>query len=120
MRIVKLAEKAMINAAFPEKALRPSYGISLSDGGIRRWNLRASLLSNLWQILYPHQPVLAGECQRLICALRLGHAKDAMVASVVNFYMVAVFDSQSPGEYRIEVILCANCAGCSEISGPPI
>src|ERR1700716_895121 len=110
------------------KTLRPSYGIS--DGGIRRWNLItfgtticASLLSNLWQILYPYQPVLAGERQRLVRALRLGHSEDSVVAGIVYFDLAAVFDrpSSSAGENCVlKVILCADCTRRSEIAGPPI
>jgi len=80
-------------------------------------------VSNLPQIRNPHQPILAGECQRLVYALRLSHAEDSMVASIVNLDTFAVFDCQSPsaGENRIlKVILCANCTGCSEINRPPI
>jgi len=81
----------------------------------------ASLVSNLRQILDSHRPILTGECQRLVCALCLGHTEDAMVASVVNFYMAAVFDYQSSWKNGVpKVILYANGAGCSEISGPPI
>ena len=53
-------------------------------------------VSNLPQIRNPHQPILAGECQRLVYALRLGHAKDTMISRIVNFDMFAVFDCQSP------------------------
>ena len=80
-------------------------------------------VSNLPQIRNPHQPILAGECQRLVYALRLGHAEDSMFASIVNLDTFAVFDCQSPsaGENCIlKVILCANCAGYSEINRPPI
>ena len=51
-------------------------------------------VSNLPQIRNPHQPILAGECQRLVYALRLGHAEDSMFASIVNLDMFAVFDCQ--------------------------
>ena len=44
-------------------------------------------VSNLPQIRNPHQPILAGECQRLVYALRLGHAEDSMFASIVNLDM---------------------------------
>src|SRR5712672_1790675 len=53
-------------------------------------------VSNLPQIRNPHQPILAGECQRLVYALRLGHAEDSMFSSIVNLYIFAVFDCQSP------------------------
>src|SRR6266853_1278423 len=81
---------------------------------------RASLLCDARQIFHPYQPILAGERQRLVCALRLGHTEDAMVASIVDFYTTAVFDYQSSWKNGVpKFILCANSAGCSEISGPP-
>ena len=71
--------------------------------------MRASLLSNLWQILHPCQPISAGECQCLVCALRLSHTENAMATGVVDFYVIAVFDGQSPRKHRVpKVILCAD------------
>jgi hypothetical protein len=54
--------------------------------------IHASLFCNLRQVFHPHQPILAGECQRLVCTLRLGHTEDAMVASIVDFYTSTVFN----------------------------
>jgi hypothetical protein len=79
-------------------------------------------VSNLPQIWNPHQPILAGECQRWVYVLRLGYAEDSMFASIVNLDLLAVFDCQSSsaGENRIlKLILCADCARRSEIHGPP-
>src|SRR3981189_353592 len=80
-------------------------------------------VSHLPQIFDPHQPILAGECQRLVNALRLVHAEDSMFASIVNLDMFAVFDCQSlsAGENcMLKVILCADRASRSKIHGPPI
>src|SRR5216683_2797940 len=44
-----------------------------------------------------------------------------MIAGVVNFDVPAVLDYQSSRKNCVpKVILGANCAGCPEISGPPI
>ena len=60
---------------------------------------------------------MAGERQRLVCTLRLGHAEDLVVTSIVNLYMAAVLNRQSSSAWEnriLKIILRPDRTGRSE------
>jgi len=61
-------------------------------------------LSNFRQVADPDETILAGKRQRLVCTLRLGHAEDLVVASIVNVYMSAVLDRQSSSAWENSIL----------------
>jgi hypothetical protein len=64
---------------------------------------------------------LTGERQGLVCALRLGHAEDLMIACIVNLNVPTVIDCEASGKHGIpKVISGADCTWRPEIGRPPI
>ena len=67
------------------------------------------LLSNLRQVLYPNQTILAGERQCLVCALGLCNSRDAVITSIVNLNVFTVLDHQPSRKHGVsQVILSTN------------
>ena len=78
-------------------------------------------MSNFRQVADPDETILAGKRQRLVCTLRLGHAEDLVVASIVNLYMVAVLDRQSSSAWENsipEIILRPDRTRRSQMARP--
>jgi hypothetical protein len=87
LRCARPDEGAIIN---PHKWL--SFLIT-SDISTIWHNITYTLFVHLRQIRDPHQTILAGESQRLVSALRLGHAEDSMIARIVNFNVPTIIDN---------------------------
>jgi hypothetical protein len=83
-----------------------SHDIEMMPSGPPRIAITPRLsICNSRQILYPHETLLTGECERLVGALRLRHAKDPMVARVVNLDLAAALNNQSSRENRVPKII---------------
>ena len=61
-------------------------------------------MSNFRQVADPDETILAGQRERLVCTLRLGHAEDLVVASIVNLYMGAILDRQSSSSWENRIL----------------
>ena len=78
---------------------------------VENWRFHYKLLSNLRQVPYTNQSILAAERKCLVRALRLRDARDAMITSIVNLNVFPVLDHQPSGEHRVStVILSADLA----------